>query len=111
MILALALLPGCVAKLSNLADEKVELDLDCPKKERRKSVRIEEFPYTSYRYVGCGQYVEYRGTCQSTHNRCDAPNRHERCHGSCRVEIKHKGVWPRPEANPEDVEGGEAEDP
>ncbi len=80
-------------KLSRMAKEEAHHALDCPREELKGAVTLSKPPYTVYTVKGCGQFVRYRGTCESVRSGCDAANRHPECDGTCRL-VEREAMGP-----------------
>jgi hypothetical protein len=87
-------MPACTFKLMAMSGKKADRDLDCPRKERDRQVKGDEPPYARFRYTGCGNFVEYKGTCDATRSGCDVVNRQPGCDGGCRLERVDSGPAP-----------------
>lgn len=86
-------LTGCVHKLAGMAREEASYALHCEESDLKTVVTLSEPPYTVYTVSGCGQWVRYRGTCESMRSGCDAANKHPECNGTCRlIEKEDQGV-------------------
>jgi hypothetical protein len=72
-------------KLAKMAKQEAHLAFDCPTDDLKVAVKLSRPPYTTYTVKGCGQWVRYRGTCESMRSGCDAANRHPECDGTCRL--------------------------